>query len=707
MNEEIQSYPSPETLLSAQVETSEISPTEESTVKMWRKRIVDAKAHFKPDFDRMRENMEFAANIQWAGQESVDDKDNRYVANFITNHVNQKVASLYAKDPQCEARCRKRLNYAIWDGTDEQMMAATVAVQQGMMTGMQTPDSAQAGALLQDIQQGRQWEKLCKRVGETLEILYGYQCDTQAPSFKKQMKQLVRRVITTGVGYVRLNFVSNNDHILSSSLTDDTLSFRIKRAKAIMLGIEEDRIDEKDPRIEQLRLLLESVESSVSTGELDDVSERIEFDFPSSSSIIVDPRCKAIKGFIGAEWIAQQYIMPIETANAYFGLTGDKRVTVGGDFITYADDGVAKARPTSSDRPEDVGSKPLGCFWEVFDYTTKEHFFICDGWKWYVQEPKVLDTQIRSFWPVMALTFNDVEVEPGQKVHIYPPSDVQLLKPMQMERNRSRQELREHRKVNRPFFWTQAGWVTGDDLGKFSQHETGELVQIKGSPVSGDMKNAIGTWSGAPIDQAVYSTAPLDDDARLAVGSNQAQQGSKIGNVAATPAVIQEQARMTGVSSNVDDLDDLLSELAQAAGEVMLRRFSPQTVSRIVGKGAAWPDAQRADFLNEIYLDIVAASSGRPNKAVDIQNAQQIVPMLLNAGANPWAVIKYLVGITDANLNPSDFAPIMQPQMAPSGQSPQQVPNQPLQPGHPHPGLVGGQRGGQPAPQGTQTGGAN
>lgn len=707
MNEQPQSYPSPETLLSAQESTPEISPTEESTVKVWRKRITDAKAHFEPDFKRMRENMEFAANIQWSGQESVDDKEGRYVANFITNHVNQKVASLYAKEPKCEAKCRRRLNYAIWDGTDEQMQAATMAVQSSMMMGMMSPEAAQAGALLDDIQQGRQWEKLCKRVGQTLEILYGYQCDTQAPSFKKQMKQLVRRVITTGVGYVRVNFVRNFDHVLSSSLTDDTLAFRIKRAKAIMSGIEDDTIDEKDPRIEQLRLLLESVQSSVQQGETKDVDERIEFDFPSATSIIVDPRCQAIKGFIGAEWIAQQYIMPVATANAYFELTGDKRITVGGDFVTYADDGVAKARPTSSDRPDDVGAKPLGCFWEVFDYTTKEHFFICDGWKWYVRAPEALEPGVRQFWPIIALTFNDVEVEPGQKVHIYPPSDVQLLKPMQMERNRSRQELREHRKVNRPFFWTNKGWVTDDDKEKFSQHETGELVEMQGSPVSGDMKNAIGTWTGAPIDQSVYNTAPLDDDARLAVGSNQAQQGSKIGNVAATPAVIQEQARMTGVSSNVDDLDDLLSEVAQSAGEIMLRTFSPQTVQRIVGKGAAWPDAQREDFLNEIYLTIVAASSGRPNKAVDIQNAQQIVPMLLNAGANPWAVIKYLVGVLESNIDPNDFAPLMQPQIAPMGAPGNQVPNQPIQPGHPHPGLVGGQQGGQPAPQGIQTGGVH
>ncbi len=658
----------------------EIAPTEEATIKLWRKRIKDAKAYFEPDFKRMRDNMEFAAGLQWQGQTTMDDVDDRYVANFVTNHVNQKVASLYAKDPKCESRCRNRLNYQLWDGSIESEQQAMMVMQQSQMMGMATPQTMQAGALLQDIAQGKQFEALCKKVGKTLELLYTYQCDTQAPSFKKQVKQLVRRIITTGVGFVRLNFVRSFDHVLSSSLTDDSLAFRLKRAKAIMAGVADDSIQSDDPRIEQLRLLFESVQSSVQQGDTTNVEERLEFDFPSSTSIIVDQRCKTLKGFIGAEWIAQQYIMPLDTANSYFELRGDKAVTTGGEFVQYADDSTELPRPTMEATPKDVAKTPLGCFWEVFDLTTKTSFFICDGWKWYVKSPAPVDPSTNNFWPIFSVTFNDVEVEPGQKVHVYPPSDVQLLKPMQKERNRSRQELREHRKVNRPFFWTMKGWCTDTDKEKFSNHETGELVEMQGQPPNGDMSNAVGKWEGTEIDQNMYSTQPLDADSQLVIGSNQVQQQGPLRHVAATPAVIQEQARMSGVSSNVDDLDDLLSDLAQAAGEIMLREFSPQTVQRVVGKGAVWPDQQREDFLNHVYLDIVAASSGRPNKAVDVQNAQQIVPLMAQAGANPWALIKYLCTVMDANIHPEDFAPMMPPQLPQPG-TPQPGGTPPAHPG--------------------------
>lgn len=670
-----------------EVQSPEMSPTEEQTVKLWIKRIKAAKVYFKDDFDRMRENMEFAAGLQWMGQESINDKDERYIANFITHHVNNKVASLYARDPKAIARCRKRLNYQLWDGSAEQEMGAQMTLQSSAMMGQMAPQAAQAQMLLADIQQGQQWEKLCKKVGETLEILYGYQCDVQSPSFKFQMKQLVRRVVTCGVGFVRLNYVQDFDHVLSSSLTDDSLAVRIKQAKSIMEGIDDDTISDEDPRVEQLRLLLESVQTSIKEGDTTNIEQRLEFDFPDVDRIIVDEKCKCLKGFIGADWVAHEFLYPLSKANAYFELSGDKKIVTGGTFIQYGPNAQEKPQPSQDAKPEDVQKEPLGCFWEVFDLTTKSHFFVCDGHRWYVQAPQPVSPSINRFWPIFSLTFNDIEVDSNMKVHIYPPSDVQLLKPMQKERNRIRQELREHRITNRPFFWALNGTIAEDDLKKLAEHETGELITLKSVPMgAGGQQNvtdAIGKWEGVTIKQEMYTTQPLDEDASLAVGSNAIQQGAPIRHVAATPAVIQEQSRMSGVNSNVDDLDDLLSELAGASGEMMLRVFNPQTVQRIVGRGGVFPDQQREDFLNEVYLDIVASSSGRPNKAVEIANFERIAPTLMQAMMNPalWPIVEEGVKRLDDRLDLQPFIKASQlaAQQMQQAQMSQQQPKQGLQ----------------------------
>jgi hypothetical protein len=675
----------------------ELTPLEENTVKLWRKRLKESKDYFIPDFKRMRNNMEFAAGLQWMGQDDIDDVQNRYQADFMTQHVNRKVASLYAKDPKAVAKRRKRLDYQLWDGNVATEVAANMAMQQGAMLGQVNP---QALALLQDITQGRQWEALCDKIGQTLEILYQYQCDTQSPSFKFQMKQLVRRVITCGVGYVRLNYVNENDHVLSSTLTDDSMASRLLRVKGIVNGIDDDKIPSDDPRIEQAMLLVQSIANSIQQGDQTNVEERLEFDFPSATSIIVDKKCKCLKGFIGADWIAQEFILPLDWANNYFELTGEKMITTGGEFIEYMPDKQEKLPVNLDAKPVDVAKEPLGCFWEVFDLTTKTSFFICDGYKYFVQTPAPVEPAMNRFWPIFSLTFNDIEVESGQKVHIYPPSDIQLLKPMQQETNRSGNELIEHRKVNRPFFYGLQGLMDEADCEKLANHETGEFVQIRsalmGANGSQNVVDALGKWVGTPIDPNVYATARTNEDISKVVSTNQIQPGQNIRHTAATPAVIQEQARISDVNSNVDDLDDLLSEMAQGSGELMLRKFNPQTVLRIAGRGAAWPQDNRQDFLNEIFLDIVASSSGRPNKAVDVQNAQTIIPLMLQAGANPLAIITYVCKVLDANLNPADFFPPLVPMM-PQGQPQQgqQSPQKPQTPQPQHPGLVGQQQNGQ------------
>ena len=226
--------------------------------------------------------------------------------------------------------------------------------QGGMMSGMITPQVAQASLLLKDIAQGKQQEQICDKVGKTLpEVLYTYQCD-QASSFIQVSDEATCSSggNNPGVGFVRLNYVAGFDHILSSSLTDDSLATRIKDIKAITEGIADDKIQSDGPRIEQLQLLLQSIQSSVQQGDTTNIEQRLEFDFPSSTDIIVDPKCRSLKRLHRCELdYPRQFIMPLSEANAYFELRGPKQVTVGGEFTQYADDADA-TRPTAIDKPD-------------------------------------------------------------------------------------------------------------------------------------------------------------------------------------------------------------------------------------------------------------------------------------------------------------------------------------------------------------------
>jgi hypothetical protein len=636
-----------------------------NTVKQWTKRIKAAKSHFEKDFKRMRQNMDFAAGIQREGQDTVGGGP-EYVCNFVNREVQQKVASLYARDPKAIARRRKRMMYSLWDEQPESQWKAKQVQLQGqqqmMMTGMPSGELLMAEALLKDIEHGRALEHAIEKVGKTMEYLYQYECDTQQPDFKFQMKQLVRRTVITGVAYVKLTVCEDEDYALTSTGTDDSVSMRKKRIAHIEEGIDSGEILEDDPRHERLEELEASIKASKEEGDTYNIEQRLEFDFPTSCSIIVDPRCQCLKGFIGARWVAQQFILPLDDVNAYF--ESDIKATA--ELITYAEDGTEKIKNEPSDNNKDPQEKPLVCLWEVYDITTKSMFFICDGHKDWVQEAKPVVPAIQRFWPIFALTFNDVEVDGHTKAHIYPPSDVELMRSSQMEYNRMREELKKHRKNNKPFYLTVKGWLTDHDVEGISDHENSQVVEVEGAPPNGDVENAIKKFDSAPIDPAIYDVQSLLQDVGLAVGTNSQQQQQPQRHVAATPAMIQEQARISGVNSNVDDLDDLLSELARAAGEMMLRVFSLETVKRIAGPGALWPEENREDFLDSIFLDIVASSSGRPNKAVEIANFERIAPVMLQAGANPWGIIQEAIKRLDDRLEVTDFYPTNPPSATPA-----------------------------------------
>jgi hypothetical protein len=127
----------------------------------------------------------------------------------------------------------------------------------------------------------------------------------------------------------------------------------------------------------------------------------------------------------------------------------------------------------------------------------------------------------------------------------------------------------------------------------------------------------------------------------------------------------------------------------------------------MAGAGAVWPDQpqSRAQFLNEVYLKIEAASSGRPNKAMEVANWRDLAPLMLQAGANPVGVVDETARRLDDTMDVTKFFPLLPPKsLSPSGG--ENTPNQASSTGAsasngassnpvaPSPALVGGNDGG-------------
>jgi len=657
-----------------------------ASVKRWGEKVRSAKAKWESDFKRMRMNMEFVAGIQWQGQQNITEE--RYIANFTIRSINQKVATLYARNPQVVAQKRKRLDYEIWDEKMETLMQAMQsAIMISQTMGFVPPQNM---AVLNDYQRGQMMKQVVERIGKTLEIVYQYQMDSQEPDFKTQAKQFVRRVAVCGVGYIKVIFCRNYEtNDLTQSETRLSAAERILRAKLIFEKLQKQEIQETDAQVETLKSLINSINGDQSDTEKVSVQEKLIFDFPPAMSIIPDERCRNLKGFVGAHWIAEEFIYPLDFVNAMF----ECDIKPGGDLKHYQSDGKPIEHNTSGPMGElkdDPSRKPLVCLYQVYDLDTKSTFVIVDGYKDYVMEPEAVDPSTKGFWTHFPLTFNDIESSPGCKASLFPPSDVQLMISPQKEWNRTREALRAQRKANAPKYMCPKGALSEADKENIQNAVDNQVVELENLTPGSNPSTVVVPLQVAKIDVQVYDTKPLAEDILIATGQQEANVGPAQPNVTATVGTIAEQSRMTVSASNVDDLDDCLTAVAKCGGEMLLREMSKQTVQQIAGIGAVWPEQGRESFLNQIELQIVASSSGRPNKAIEIANFEKIAPLLIQAGANPQAIIREAIRRLDDRLDPSDFFPVpmppqqMGPQQGPPGQPQQGGPQRPQRPQRPN-----------------------
>lgn len=626
-------------------DTPTVDPSRAALVAQWQGRIAKAKKHWEKDFQRMREDQAFLGGAQWEGREDPD----RYTANIIQRHINQRVAALYAKNPKVVVRKRRTMDFTLWDGTTDALQTIQMTMQMAQQTGMPMPPEVMS--LIQDISQGVQRRAMLEKVSKTLEILYDYTLNQQIPPFKVQMKQLVRRVCTTGVGYVKLGFQRLLERSPADAERINGLTEQISVMERMLADVADDKLESGRAEIEQLRLLLEDYkqrEQQVSR-------EGLCFDFPTSTSIIIDPACRHLRTFTGARWIAEEYILPIDTIKEIYAID----LSTAGGATSY-DTETKTGIPGLTERIKNVMSEGGGieprpqegkCVWVVWDKTTGQTCTVCEGYPDFLVEPKQPDVFIERFWPVFPLVFNETENERS----IFPRSDVHLLKPLQKEYNRCREGLRQHRIANRPKTAVAAGQLDEEDIEKLKNHPANAVITLNSLPPNGDVARLLQPIKGPPIDSALYDTNPIYEDLLRVVGQSDASIGAAQGGVTATGDSIAEQNRTVAIASNVDDLDDMLNELSRAAGQVLFLEMSQETVMKIAGPGAVWPALSVQDVADELLLEIEAGSSGRPNRAAEVANIERIAPLLLQIpGIKPDWMVKQLITRLDDRLDPTD-----------------------------------------------------
>ena len=597
----------------ANSEDDEISEATRKLVTKWCSRIQKAKTYWDPKFKQMQKDMQFARGKQW------EDNADAYVANIVGRQIGARTSAIYAKNPRFTARRRPRLDFRLWDGSPDTLQAA-----------LANPMAPGATELLADISEGKKTRELYDRIGQTMEILMQYFLNEGNPRFKLQAKQLIRRVRTCGVGYIEVGWqrIMKPSPSADGQLSD--MSNRLAHIERQVHELKEGEIQQDSAEAEELRTAINALQSQ----EQVILREGLTFDFPRARHMIIDPEVTQLRGFIGARWLAREYLMPHDRVEERFNV----------DLKTsYTKHTATTSNPTGTE---------LACVWRVFDLENGTEFYLCDGYKGFLQDPAEPDAFYEQGHPWLSLTFNDVEDEDD----CFCPSDVEILRPMQLEINRAREAVRQHRIANRPAWVGAKGLFTNEDKFRMAAHEINEFIELDSIPASGDVdiRTKIQAKPVAPIDPATYETETVFVDILRTMGEQEANLGGTSG-ATATESSIAEGSRMSAVSSNVDDLDEFLSDVARMSGQLLLHELSVEWAQRIAGPGAVWPELSREEIANEIFLEVRAGSSGRPNRAMKLANIERIAPFVLQTpGLNPLWWLRNMLEEMDDGLDIDD-----------------------------------------------------
>jgi hypothetical protein len=593
-------------------------------VERWRQRVRAARTHWKPSFDRMRANMNFVNGDQWETEtrrrrrhrRNSADRDERYVANVALRHVLQRTAELYPNNPTVKARTRPKILAKTWDGTEQALQQAMVISQQAVQMGMPPPPEAQG--ILTDAATVKQYDNLMERVGKTLELFYDYNIDEQIHSFKSMMKMTTRRSIITAVGYVKLGFqrAMKMSPAIEARIAD--MSERLANIERLSQDLADGEIEHDSADAEELRLAIQALTQEPKLI----VREGLSFDYPDSTAIIPDKKCRTLKGFLGTDWVAQEYILTPDEIQEVYG------VDVGKGYASYDADGNVSAETAPPRHYEAGGREPDtktgdACVWEIYHRKDGLVYVVCDGYADFLQEPAVPDVEISRFYPWFAFVLN----EGYDEGVVFPSSDIDLLRDMQLELNRARQGLREHRRANRPKTAVAAGILEEVDKDKLKTHPANAILELNALAPGQKIEDVLQVIKNPPIDPALYDTAPAFEDMLRVLGSDQADQGTTSG-ATATEVSVAQFSQHTDTSSVTDDMNDMLSDMARAAGEILLKNVSQQVVLEVVGPGAIWPELDRETIAKNVYLEVDAGAEGLPNKQQEVQNMVQLLPIL-------------------------------------------------------------------------------
>lgn len=459
-------------------------------------------------------------------------------------------------------------------------------------------------------------------------------------SLKKAARKAVRSVLSTSAGWLKVNMISEKVPQPETEKALNDSRETMARIQAQIKLIEDP--GEKDPEtleseLAEKEMLISDLEQKLEVA----VSKFLAIDFVRTERIQVSLDVESIDDYKEADWISDESfsneediltrfprleIEDLKTAKKYYQnqpkeLTARELDGILPQGMVNAES--AQAYSGTSSNPETPASYRII---ELWDRRDKHIRTMIEGVKRWAKEPFVPPYPAKRFYPYFYFAFYEVD---GQR---HAQSLSWRLYKLQDEYSATRSNFRITRERSIPGILFNATMLDDAEAKKFNESKHQEYTALRPANPDIPLANLFAPKPVQGIDPRLYDPTYILNDMERLSGVQEALSaaGAGPGNpITATEANIQQAGTSARTTSDRDNVEEMLTDLATYTAQQALQCLTRVEVQRMAGKKAFWPEGMDIDDLQTmVEVKIEAGTTGKPRNQVDQQAWATLLPMI-------------------------------------------------------------------------------
>jgi hypothetical protein len=479
---------------------------------------------------------------------------------------------------------------------------------------------------------------------DTLEILV--QKSWETADLKRRGKKCVNSAISIGIGWIKAGWYERKgeDPTTQRQLNDLLEQAAELEANRQIIAKGDKTEEQLDARRAELQQQIAGIQA------MDDVVLERGFLIENvpAQDIQVSTEVASIADYKDAAWITH-YTYPtleraradypdiankLDKANKYYAVKPKARRTTTNltseaqfpeDKEIRSEDAQFFRMSDSTGNRQVQSSDPCIQVKEIWDRVTGNIITLIDGLNMYAKPPYVPEVKSTRGFPFFQYAIGIVD---GER---HPVSYISRSDTLIEEYNDTRTKFRTVRRRSIPKTVYQRSQLPADEAQKLARADTGEMVGIDTTNPDQPLNQVMAQVVYAGVDPALYDTSTIVSELERVWGIAEAlQAATQPGQpMTAAQSEIQSSGTQNRLGKRTDDLDDMLSDLAQYTAEQLLQVIQEEDAVEMAGPWAFWPTGLSIQDMQVMTsVKVSAGSSGRPATAMQQQAWAAILPQL-------------------------------------------------------------------------------